>query len=175
MPKQPGCTWDAVEGEDLVHKCSGEDDLVEHRNAASHQPRVSTLRAHGQVPLIAVSVSQSTKRGSFIQQNNNIYIVWGRHYQTISVSHQFIIVSHQSNSESTQTNSLIILDWKYVRNWPVWKVSTRSMQKVYSCKCFPSRHWKVKFYCTLPIPNPRRWKWLGKSCYKRHYLLPDEC
>lgn len=55
MPHISGIfTRHVVKADDLVHESSGENDLVKDRNAAPNKARVTPLRVHCQVPLMAV-------------------------------------------------------------------------------------------------------------------------
>lgn len=48
-------TGQFVDFDDLVHEPHGQNDLVEHGHAASHQSRVAALRTNGEFLLIAVA------------------------------------------------------------------------------------------------------------------------
>lgn len=43
-----------MEANDSVHEGSGQDDLIEHRDAATNHASVAPLWTHGQVPLMTV-------------------------------------------------------------------------------------------------------------------------
>lgn len=47
-------TRDTIKGEDVVHKGSGEDDLIINWHAAPNQPGVSSLRVHRQITAVTI-------------------------------------------------------------------------------------------------------------------------